>query len=109
MKQIIFSIIFSNVVVFEFLIFLVNLTLLGDRLRADLRKKDIQPSKMALLEQKFDEVKRDGLLMPSAQNTDEPDIPQSIVKQTRLVKRTPSSNVRKPLTLDVTPGKIIFY
>lgn len=71
-------------------------------MRADLRKKDIQPSKMALLELKFDEVKRDGLLMPSAIcRTDEPDTPQTLVKQTKLVKRVPSSCVRKPLTLDV--------
>lgn len=74
----------------------------------DLRKKDIQPSKMALLEQKFDEVKRYGLLLPSATSSiamvnDEPDAqpPPSATKQTRLVKRTPSSSVRKPLTLDV--------
>lgn len=80
----------------------------GDRLRVDLRKKDIQPSKMAVLEQKFDEVKRYGLLLPSATSSiamanDEPDAqpPPSNTKQTRLVKRTPSSSVRKLLTLDV--------
>lgn len=61
---------------------------------------------MAILEQKFDEVKMNGLLMPTAlsaavSNTDDVDNagmakPNSI----RLVKRTASA-IRKPHTLDV--------
>lgn len=89
----------------------------GDKLRIDLRKKDIHPSKMLVLEQKFDEVRNDGLMMPSALKAsaqlDEPDTPQqqqqhvsNVMQQprsTRLVKRTPSvvSGSRKPQTLDV--------
>lgn len=75
-------------------------------MRVDLRKKDIHASKMAILEQKFDEVKRDGLLLPTALNSaianDEPDTPAQVSK-TRLVKRTASSSssARKPMTLDV--------
>lgn len=70
----------------------------GDRLRQDLRKKDIPPQKLAILEQKFDEVKNDGLLLPSALNSatanyDEPDAtplgPPS--RPTKLVKRTMSA------------------
>lgn len=70
----------------------------GDRLRQDLRKKEIPPQKLAILEQKFDEVKSDGLLMPSALNSaasnyDEPDTaslgPPS--RPTKLVKRTMSA------------------
>ncbi|KAH8415597.1 hypothetical protein KR222_006035 [Zaprionus bogoriensis] len=39
----------------------------GDRLRPDLRRMDDMPaSKLALLEQKFDQVKVEGLLLPSA-------------------------------------------
>ncbi|XP_020815964.1 CLIP-associating protein [Drosophila serrata] len=39
----------------------------GDRLRPDLRRMDDMPaSKLALLEQKFDQVKQEGLLLPSA-------------------------------------------
>lgn len=58
---------------------------------------------MAVLEQKFDDVRNDGLLLPSAVSTaiqnDEPDTPAP--SRTRLVKRTPSASVRKPQTLDV--------
>lgn len=70
----------------------------GDRLRQDLRKKEIPPQKLAILEQKFDEVKSDGLLMPSAVNSaastyDEADTaslgPPS--RPTKLVKRTMSA------------------
>lgn len=64
---------------------------------------------MAVLEQKFDEVKVHGLLMPSAlssavSNTDELDnVGQTNTLRlgSRLVKRTPSANARKPQTLDV--------
>lgn len=71
----------------------------GDRLRIDLRKKDIPPQKLAILEQKFDEAKNDGLLFPTAlssahTNYDEPDAaslgPPS--RPTKLVKRTMSAS-----------------
>lgn len=38
----------------------------GDKLRIDLRKKDVPSMKLAILEQKFDEIKGDGLLLPTA-------------------------------------------
>lgn len=61
---------------------------------------------MTILEQKFDEVKMNGLLLPSAlssaiSNSDEIDNVGQ-VKSSRLVKRTVSSNVRKPQSLDVS-------
>ncbi|CAO1428288.1 unnamed protein product [Diamesa tonsa] len=81
----------------------------GDRLRVDLRKKDVPVAKLAVLEQKFDEVRSDGLLMPSAINTaisnyDEADtaiVPPT--RPTKLVKRTPSavSSGRKPGLYDI--------
>lgn len=66
----------------------------GDRLRVDLRKKDVPSGKMQILEQKFDEVRNDGLLLPSAMQTgagmfDEPDC--VVARPTRLVKRVPSA------------------
>lgn len=70
----------------------------GDRLRIDLRKKEIPPQKLAILEQKFDEVKNDGLLMPSALNSaasnyDEADTATlgPPARPTKLVKRTMSA------------------
>lgn len=70
----------------------------GDRLRQDLRKKEIPAQKLAILEQKFDEVKSDGLLMPSAlssaaSNYDEPDTASlgPPARPTKLVKRTMSA------------------
>lgn len=81
----------------------------GDRLRVDLRKKDVPTTKMAVLEQKFDEIKSDGLLLPSALNsntntalTDETDT-APIPRPTRLVKRAPSASSaigRKTSTTD---------
>lgn len=61
---------------------------------------------MAILEQKFDEVKVSGQLLPSAlnsaiTNSDEIDNAGQIRTASRLVKRTVSSNLRKPQTLDV--------
>lgn len=61
---------------------------------------------MAILEQKFDEAKVSGQLLPSAlssaiTNSDEIDNVGQIKTVSRLVKRTVSSNVRKPQTLDV--------
>ncbi|CRL07696.1 CLUMA_CG020652, isoform B [Clunio marinus] len=70
----------------------------GDRLRQDLRKKDISPQKLATLEQKFDEVKHDGLLLASALNAaltnyDEADAASlgPPLRPTKLVKRTMSA------------------
>lgn len=65
---------------------------------------------MAILEQKFDEVKMNGLLMPTAisaavTNSDDVDNASGLIKPNsiRLVKRTVSA-VRKPQTLDVQSG-----
>lgn len=70
----------------------------GDRLRQDLRKKELPAQKLAILELKFDEVKADGLLMPSALNSvianyDEPDTASlgPPARPTKLVKRTMSA------------------
>lgn len=77
----------------------------GDRLRIDLRKKEIPPQKLGVLEQKFDQVKNDGLLMPSALNSaasnyDEADTASlgPPARPTKLVKRTMSAtaSARKP-------------
>lgn len=78
----------------------------GDKLRVDLRKKEISTTKMAILEQKFDEIKNNGLLMPSAlssaiSNNDELDNAGQVKTVSRMIKRTVSSNVRKPQSLDV--------
>lgn len=73
----------------------------GDRLRIDLKKKEVPAAKLAILEQKFDEVRNEGLLMPSATNTvisvyDEADAAPP-ARPTKLVKRTPSAvGGRKP-------------
>lgn len=61
---------------------------------------------MIVLEQKFDEARNDGLLLPSAlqsaMQTDEPDATPSVAPRTRLVKRTPSvQSARKPQTLEI--------
>lgn len=72
----------------------------GDKLRTDLRKKEVPAAKMAMLEQKFDETRSDGLLLPSALNSavSNDDIDAAVVSRpTRLVKRTPSATPRKPL------------
>lgn len=82
----------------------------GDRLRLDLRRKEVPASKMAVLEQKFDEVKEEGLLLKSATShangngyQDETDTTslQPPVRPTRLVKRTVSASAKKPTSLDV--------
>ncbi|KAH8319505.1 hypothetical protein KR067_012124 [Drosophila pandora] len=91
----------------------------GDRLRPDLRRmEDMQASKLALLEIKFDQVKKDGLLLPSAlKNTngngngnghglDEADNIGVKERPSRIIKRplhsSASSSVRsKPSTNDV--------
>lgn len=72
-----------------------------------MRKKadKVKPDKLAQLEQKFDEVKCDGLLLPSALNSasvnfDEPDTASlgPPARPTKLVKRTMSAtaSARKP-------------
>ncbi|XP_055538196.1 CLIP-associating protein isoform X9 [Wyeomyia smithii] len=72
----------------------------GDKLRVGLRKKDVPPTKFAMLEQKFDETRNDGLLLPSALNApaygDDVDA-NVLARPVRLVKRTPSATPRKPL------------
>lgn len=81
----------------------------GDRLRVDLRKKDdVPPSKLALLEQKFDQARNEGLLMKSAlslnsnNGNDEADNVGVRERPTKLVKRTVSATMKsKPSTLDV--------
>lgn len=82
----------------------------GDRLRVDLRKKEVPAAKLVVLEQKFDEVRSDGLLMPSALNSaqtnyDEADTASlgPPARPTKLVKRTPSatSSARKPGLYDI--------
>lgn len=70
----------------------------GDKLRQDLRKKDIPPQKLVILEQKFDEASNDGLLLPSAMSAavhyDEPDTASlgPPARPTKLVKRTMSAS-----------------
>lgn len=60
---------------------------------------------MSMLEQKFDEVKINGLLRPSARNSnvansDELDNAGVVRMKSQLAKRTQSA-IRKPQTLDV--------
>ncbi|XP_026736915.1 CLIP-associating protein isoform X2 [Trichoplusia ni] len=61
----------------------------GERLRQDLRKKELlPPQKFALLEQKFDEAREAGLMLPtatSAPTTDEPDFVARTVKRTMTI------------------------
>ncbi|XP_017477631.1 PREDICTED: CLIP-associating protein [Rhagoletis zephyria] len=76
----------------------------GDRLRADLRKMDDVPTtKLAILEQKFDQIKAEGLLLKSALQTnasaannghDESDNVSVRDRPTKIVKRTVSSTMR---------------
>lgn len=78
-------------------------------MRSDLRKKEVPAAKMFVLEQKFDEAKSEGLLLPTAMSTavsniDDVDNVGQAKSTTRLVKRTTSANVRKPQSLDVISG-----
>ncbi|XP_064075639.1 CLIP-associating protein isoform X3 [Vanessa tameamea] len=59
----------------------------GERLRQDLKKKELVPAqKLAILEQKFDEAREAGLLLPSAtQGTDETDFVSRTVKRTMTI------------------------
>lgn len=87
----------------------------GDKLRADLRKKSVPPAKLALLEQKFDEVKSDDLLLPSAFNNHNvgggggegglgnDDLDTCLMpRPTRLMKRSPSA--RRPIMDNAPPS-----
>lgn len=72
----------------------------GDKLRIDLRRKEVPVAKLMILEQKFDETRNDGLLLPSALNTalSNDDVDTAVIaRPTKLVKRTPSATPRKPL------------
>ncbi|XP_059614674.1 CLIP-associating protein isoform X4 [Phlebotomus argentipes] len=77
----------------------------GDKLRADLQRKDVPIGKLAILEGKFDEIRNDGLLMPSAltshalTNSDDIDT-AAMPRPTRLVKRVPSAPPRRPAGME---------
>lgn len=78
----------------------------GDRLRPDLRRRDDLPaSKLAILEQKFDQIKSEGLLLKSAMLStqthinnnghDEADnVAAARERPTKIVKRTVSATMR---------------
>lgn len=75
----------------------------GDRMRPDLRKIDDMPaSKLATLEHKFDQVKGEGLLLPSAlKNTngngmDDTDNISVRERPTKIVKRPLHSAISRP-------------
>ncbi|XP_026473636.1 CLIP-associating protein isoform X3 [Ctenocephalides felis] len=79
----------------------------GERLRVDLRKKDIPAPKLALLENRFDEARNLGLLLPSAMvgPADEPD---NLVMQrpAKPVKRAASMPLKKGINNQAeTPGE----
>ncbi|XP_037940370.1 CLIP-associating protein-like [Teleopsis dalmanni] len=85
----------------------------GERLRPDLRKmEDVPASKLAILEQKFDQVKGEGLLLKSAslnsQNSnnghDEGDNISVRERPTRIVKRNLSSAMRSKVNLAEAPA-----
>ncbi|XP_052899259.1 CLIP-associating protein [Anopheles moucheti] len=83
----------------------------GEKLRFDLKKRDVPSTKATILEQKFDETRNDGLLLPSALQAasgggghDELDRAAVVERPTRLVKRTPSATPRKPLFETQTAG-----
>uniref|UniRef100_A0A1A9WCV8 TOG domain-containing protein n=1 Tax=Glossina brevipalpis TaxID=37001 RepID=A0A1A9WCV8_9MUSC len=82
----------------------------GDRLRPDMRRmEDLPASKLALLEQKFDQVKCEGLLLKSATQAnnnsghDEADNVGFRERPTKIVKRTVSATTRnKNISSDTT-------
>ncbi|XP_017843036.2 CLIP-associating protein [Drosophila busckii] len=83
----------------------------GDRLRPDLRRiEDMPASKLALLEQKFDQVKQEGLLLPSAQRNgnghglDEADNIAVRERVTKIVKR-PMQSAMSTLRQKPTPNE----
>ncbi|CAH0688475.1 unnamed protein product [Chilo suppressalis] len=59
----------------------------GERLRSDLKKKELIPAqKLTLLDQKFDEAREAGLLLPTAtQGADEPDFISRSAKRTMTI------------------------
>ena len=59
--------------------------------------------KLAILEQKFDEIRAEGLLLKSALSHNGQDEADNIAppRPTKLVKRTVSATLKKPQTLDV--------
>ncbi|XP_041986016.1 CLIP-associating protein [Aricia agestis] len=58
----------------------------GERLRQDLKKKELVPgNKLVLLDQKFDEAKEAGLLLTSALGTDEADFAVRTAKRTMTI------------------------
>ncbi|KAG7312583.1 hypothetical protein JYU34_000886 [Plutella xylostella] len=63
----------------------------GERLRQDLKKKELVPAqKMALLEQRFDEAREAGLLLPTAvSNNDETDFVSRTVKRQMTIPTAP--------------------
>ncbi|KAJ0170134.1 hypothetical protein K1T71_014062 [Dendrolimus kikuchii] len=63
----------------------------GERLRQDLKKKELLPAqKFALLEQKFDEAREAGLLLPTATSgADEIDFVSRTVKRTMTIPTAP--------------------
>ncbi|XP_013175650.1 PREDICTED: CLIP-associating protein [Papilio xuthus] len=72
----------------------------GEKLRYDLKKKELVPAqKMALLEQKFDEAKEAGLLLPTA--VDETDFVSRSVKRTMTI---PTSARREDCSPASTPA-----
>lgn len=88
----------------------------GDKLRQDLRKKNVPANKLAVLEQKFDEVKSDDLLLPSATTSsgagggaaggtfDDPDACLMPRPNRIIMKRSPSA--RRPIMETVTAVQV---
>lgn len=79
----------------------------GDKLRQDLRKKSVPANKLSILEQKFDEVKGDNLLLPSATavnsnayGADDPDTCLMPRPNRIIMKRSPSA--RRPIMETIT-------
>lgn len=86
----------------------------GDKLRQDLRKKNVPPNKLTVLEAKFDEVKSDNLLLPSAITAsatsnagfDRDDTDACLMpKPNRVImKRSPSA--RRPIVETMTSASV---
>lgn len=86
----------------------------GDKLRQDLRKKNVPPNKLTVLEAKFDEVKSDNLLLPSAITAsatsnagfdrDDPDACLMPKPNRVIMKRSPSA--RRPIVETMTSASV---
>ncbi|CAG9134184.1 unnamed protein product [Plutella xylostella] len=76
----------------------------GERLRQDLKKKELVPAqKMALLEQRFDEAREAGLLLPTAvSNNDETDFVSRTVKRQMTIPTAPRRDADSGAS---TPGQ----